>query len=104
MAKKIKWATMLPPDTFFYTIPFGQYGQRLTGEILAKHYPVPKGRKAHWRIRTEYKSFNNGILEVAVTPPDNSSNILYIHVGLEELDIACTCGMPDGKLCYHAYM
>jgi hypothetical protein len=104
MAKKIKFGTVLPPDTFFYTIPFEQPGQRFTRELLAKHYPVPTGRRAHMGIHTEYKAFKNGIVSVEVKAPDNSENMLFLHVGLTELDVACTCGMPDGKLCYHAYM
>jgi hypothetical protein len=104
MAKKIKLETMLPHDTFFYTIPFKQPGQRLKREILAKHFPVPKGRRAHMGINAEYKSFTNGIVSVHVKLPDNSENMLYLHIGLEELDIACSCGMPDEKLCHHAYM
>lgn len=104
MPKKIKLGTILPPDTFFYTIAFEQPGQRLTREMLEKHYPVPKGRKAHMGIHTEYKAFKNGMVSVEVKAPDNSENMLFLHVGLIELDVACTCGMPDGKLCYHAYM
>lgn len=105
MAKnKIKLATILPPDTFFYAIPFEQSGQRLTREILTEHFPVPKGRKAHWGIHTEYKGFKNGLVSVEVKAPDNSLNMLFLHVGLTELEVACTCGMPEAKLCYHAYM
>ena len=104
MAKKIKLGTILPHDTFFYTIQFEQPGQRLTREILAKHFPVPKGRRAHMGINAEYKGFTNGIVSVKVRLPDNSENMLYLHVGLEELEVACTCGMPDRKLCHHAYM
>ena len=104
MAKKIKLGTILSNDTFFYTIPFEQPGQTLTREILAEHFPVPKGRKAHWGIHTEYKSFKNGLVSVEVKTPDNSVNMLFLHVGLTELEVACTCGMSEAKLCYHAYM
>lgn len=103
MSKKIKLGTILPADTFFYTIPFEQSNQRLTREMLEKHYPVPKGRRAHMGIHTEYKAFKNGIVSVEVKAPDNSENVLFLHVGLNELDVACTCGMPGNKLCYHAY-
>ncbi|WP_295795922.1 hypothetical protein [Mucilaginibacter sp.] len=103
-AKKTKLSTVLSPDTFFYTISFEQPKQRLTREILEKHFPVPKGRKAHRGIHTEYKNFKNRLVSVSVKLPDNSENMLSLHVGLDELDVACTCGMPDRKLCYHAYM
>ncbi len=43
-------------------------------------------------------------MSVEVKAPDNSENRLFLHVGLTELDVACTCGMPEEKLCYHAYM
>ena len=104
MAKKIKLATILPPDTFFYTISFEQPGQRVTREMLTRHFPEPKGRRAHMGIHTEYKAFKNGLISVEVKTPDNSENMLFLHIGLAELDVACTCGMPEGKLCYHAYM
>jgi hypothetical protein len=104
MAKKTQVGTILPHDTFFYTIPFEQPHQRLTRDMLKAHYLVPKGRRAHMGIHTEYKAFKNGIISVEVKSPDNSKNMLFMHVGLTELDVACTCGMPGGKLCYHAYM
>jgi hypothetical protein len=104
MAKKIKLGTILPHDTFFYTMRFEQPGQRVTREMLEKHFPEPKGRRAHMGIHTEYKAFKNGLVSVEVKAPDNSENMLFLHVGLTELDVACTCGMPEGKLCYHGYM
>ena len=104
MAKKIKPGTILPHDTFFYTIPFERVDQRLTRGVLGKHYSAPKGRRAHMGIHADYKAFENGLVSVTVKLNDNSENILFLHVGLTELDVACTCGMPDGKLCYHAYM
>jgi hypothetical protein len=104
MAKKRKLGTILPADTFFYTIQFEQSGQNLTRELLAKHFPVPNGRKAYMGNHAEYTSFKNGLVTVQVKSPDNSENMLFLHVGLTELDVACTCGMPNGKLCYHAYM
>lgn len=55
-------------------------------------------------IHAEYRGFTNGMVSVDVKLPDHSENRLYLHVGLAELDLACTCGMPDGKLCHHAYM
>jgi hypothetical protein len=103
-AKKTKVGTILDLDTFFYTIPLEPPKQRLTREILGQHFPVPKGRRAHMGIDAEYKSFKNGLVSVSVKLPDNSENMLFLHVGLTELDIACTCGMPDRNLCYHAYM
>ncbi len=104
MAKKIKLGTILPPNTFFYTIPIEQPGQSVTRAMLAQHFPEPKGRRAHMVMHTEYKAFKNGLISVEVKAPDNSENVLFLHVGLTELDVACTCGMPEGKLCYHAYM
>ncbi|MDP9076433.1 MAG: hypothetical protein M3O71_03335 [Bacteroidota bacterium] len=92
--------TILDPDTFFYAPP----KRRLTREVIAKHFPVPKGRKAHMGIDAEYKSFKNGLVSVSVKLPDHSENMLFLHVGLNELEVACTCDMPDRKLCYHAYM
>jgi len=103
-AKKTKLGTILSPNTFFYTIPLEKPKQRLTREELAKHFTVPKGRRAHMGIHTEYKGFKNGLISVNVKLPDNSEHMLFLHVGLTELDVACTCGMPDKNLCYHAYM
>ena len=104
LAKRIKPGAIIPADTFFYTIPLEQKSQRLTRVLLEKHFPSPKGRKAYMGNKVEYKSYKNGIVSVEVTLNDNSQNMLYLHVGLDELHIACTCGMPEDKLCYHAYM
>jgi hypothetical protein len=104
MAKQLKTGAILPADTFFYTILLELPGQRLTREILDKHYPVPKGRKAFMGNHYEFKSYANGIVSVKLNLNDNSENTLSLHTGLDELHIACTCGMSEGKLCYHAYM
>ncbi len=103
-AKQTKLGTILSPGTFFYTIPFERGSQRLTREILDKHYPVTKGRKAFMGNHYEFKSYVNGMVSVKLNLNDGSENMLYLHTGLNELHIACTCGMPDEKLCYHAYM
>jgi hypothetical protein len=104
MAKRIKPGDLIAADTFFYTIPLEQNTQRLTRAILEKHFPSPKSRKAYMGNRVEYKSYKNGIVTAEVSLNDQSQNMLYLHVGLEELHIACACGMPEEKLCYHAYM
>ena len=104
MAKKQKLGTILSPDTFYYVIPFDRPDQKLTREVLSKHYSPPKGRRAYMGIHTEFKGFKNGLVHVEVKLPDHSENMLFLHVGLVELDVACTCGMPDEKLCHHAYM
>lgn len=87
-AKKTKLGTIISPGTFFYTIPLESPKLRLTRETLAKHFPVPKGRKAHRGIHTEYKGFKNGLVSVSVKLLDNSQNMLFLHVGLAELDVA----------------
>jgi hypothetical protein len=102
-AKKEKVAT-LPHDAFFYSLPLKQNKQRLTREMLEKHYPVPKGRKAHMGIKTVYKSYIHNLVTIEVNLNDQSHNTLFLQVGLTDLDVACTCDMPDDKLCYHAYM
>ncbi|MDB5122510.1 MAG: hypothetical protein JWP94_639 [Mucilaginibacter sp.] len=104
MAKKIKLGTILPNDTFFYSISFDQPCQKVTREALKTHFPEPRGYRAYMGIHTEYKGFTNGLVVVQVKLPESTEHMLYLHVGLAELDIACTCGMPDGKLCRHAYM
>ncbi|TFF29708.1 hypothetical protein [Mucilaginibacter psychrotolerans] len=43
-------------------------------------------------------------MTVKVNPNDGSKNHLYLHVEREELNVACTCGMPNEKLCYHAFI
>jgi hypothetical protein len=52
----------------------------------------------------QFVNFENSILTVKVNPNDNSQNHLYIHIENDELHVACTCGMPDDKLCYHAFI
>jgi len=103
MKKNIKPGIILPQDTFFYTISL-ESGQGLTREMLELHYPVPKGRKVYMGNHVEYKGFKNALISVEAKLSDGSENMLYLHVGLTELDIACTCGMPGEKLCFHAFM
>jgi len=103
MKKNIKPGIILPQDTFFYTISL-ESRQGLTREMLELHYPVPKGRKVYMGNHVEYKGFKNALISVEAKLSDGSENILYLHVGLTELDIACTCGMPGEKLCFHGFM
>ncbi|PAW93918.1 hypothetical protein CKK33_10600 [Mucilaginibacter sp. MD40] len=102
--KKRKDAVIIPSDMFFYIIPLIPSRQRLTREDLATHYEPPKGRKAYMGNHYKLISFENSILTVQVHPSDGSENHLYLHVELDELHVACTCGMPDDKLCYHAFI
>lgn len=102
--KKRKDAVIIPAELFFYTIPFTSMCQRLTREELAAHYEVPKGRKVWMGNHYQFISFENSILTVKVNPNDGSENHLYLHVERDDLHVACTCGMPDDKLCYHAFM
>lgn len=103
-AKKRKQAVIIPADLFFYPIPLTQPGQYLTRDELQKHFPLPKGRKAFMGNDEVFISFENSILTVKVNLNDNSENYLYLHVERDELHVACTCGMPGERLCYHAFM
>lgn len=103
-AKKRKEAVIIPSDMFFYAIPLPWPQLHLTRDELAKHYEPPKGRKAYMGNHYQFISFENSILTVKVNPNDNSENHLYLHVEKDELNIACTCGMPDNKLCYHGFI
>jgi hypothetical protein len=103
-AKKRKEAVIIPADLFFYPIPLTQPRQRLTREELSKHFEAPKGRKAYMGNHEQFISIENSILTVKVNLNDNSENQLYLHVEQTELHVACTCGMPGEKLCYHAFM
>ncbi|MDN3584500.1 hypothetical protein QWZ17_26740 [Mucilaginibacter flavus] len=103
-AKKRKEAVIIPSEMFFYAMPFKSSRQRLTREDLAEHYEPPKGRKAYMGNHYLLISFENSILTVKVNPNDGSENHLYLHVERDELNVACTCGMPGDKLCYHAFI
>ncbi|MEP6846763.1 MAG: hypothetical protein ABI861_12200 [Panacibacter sp.] len=103
-AKKRKEAVIIPSDMFFYTIPLPWPRLHLTRDELAKHYEPPKGWKAYMGNHYQLISFENSILTVKVNPNDNTENHLYLHVEKNELHVACTCGMPDDKLCYHAFI
>jgi hypothetical protein len=103
-AKKRKEAVIIPADLFFYPIPLTHPHWHLTRDELCKHFEAPKGRKAYMGNHEEFISFENSILTVKVNLNDGSENHLYLHVEKDELDVACTCGMPNEKLCYHAFM
>lgn len=103
-AKKRKEAVIIPAELFFYPIPLTQPSQHLTREELRKHFEAPKGRKAYMGNDEEFISFQNSILTVKVHLNDNSEYYLYLHAESEELHVACSCGMPGDKLCFHAFM
>jgi hypothetical protein len=101
--KTLKAGNILPPDTFFYTIPLDPASQCLTRTMLNGHYPA-LGKKAFMGNHCDYISYAHGILTTQLFLNDNTQYRLSMHVGLAELHIACSCGMPDEKLCRHAYL
>ncbi|HEK20060.1 MAG: hypothetical protein C0191_00045 [Mucilaginibacter sp.] len=103
--KKIKKeAVIIPADLFFYPIPLTQPDQWLTQEDLYEHFEPPKGRKEYMGNKEEFISFEYGIATIKLKLINDSEYLLYLHVEKEELHIACTCGMPDEKLCFHAFI
>jgi hypothetical protein len=104
-AKKIKKeAVIIPTDLFFYPIPLTQPGQLLTRDELYRHYEPPKERKVYMGNQDEFLSFESGIATVRLKLNDDSTYYLYLHVEKEELHIGCTCGMPEERLCFHAFI
>jgi len=104
-AKKIKKeAVIIPTDLFFYPIPLTQPDQLLTRDELYRHYDPPKGRKVYMGNQDEFLSFESGIATVRLKLNDDSMYYLYLHVEKEELHIGCNCGMPEEKLCFHAFI
>lgn len=101
--RKLKSDFILSADTFFYTIPLRKPDQHLTRDMLDEHYPM-LGRKAYMGNHCDYISYAHGMLTVEVFLNDGSQNNLFMHVGIEELHVACSCGMPGDKLCLHTYM
>jgi hypothetical protein len=103
LVKKKPQTSIVPADTFFYTIPLEPNQLILTRAMLAEHYAVPKGYKAYYGNRVEYVSYSHGIVAISVTLKDNNSHNLYLHVEPGALHVACTCSMPEDKMCHHAY-
>jgi hypothetical protein len=100
--KTLKAGNILPPDTFFYTIPLEASSQCLTRDMLGEHHPVLR-KKDFMGNHCDYVSYKHGILTTKLFQGDHSEYMLFMHVGLKELHVACSCGMPDEKLCRHAY-
>lgn len=104
MKKRIKTINILSPDIFFYTIPLENSELILKKEVLNKHYePLPKGRNAHMGIHESYVSYANEIFKIAVYLVNVEVKHIYLHINIDEIQVACECGMPGGKLCAHAY-
>ncbi|QJD97709.1 hypothetical protein HH214_18430 [Mucilaginibacter robiniae] len=71
---------------------------------MYKHFQPPKGRKAYMGNQEEFISFENGIATIKLKMNDNAIYHLYLHAEIDELHVACTCGMPGEKLCFHAFI
>jgi hypothetical protein len=100
---KIK-PTIIPADTFFYTIPLTEGPLRLTRTMLEQHYLLPKGRKLYSGNQVEYISYQYGIITVTAKLSGRPVETLHLHAEPETLHIACSCGMPGGTLCINAYI
>ncbi len=103
-AKNIQLETIIPPDTFFYIIPFENDDLILTKEVLYKHFESPLKTKRH-TDRTTIGSiiYGNDIFTVEVTVRYEQRKNLMVHIGRDEISVSCECGMPGGLLCQHAY-
>jgi hypothetical protein len=101
--KKIK-PTVIPTDTFFYAIPLIEGPLRLTRTMLEQHYQLPKGRKLYYGNSVEYISYQHGMVTVESKLSGRPVETLHLHSEPETLHIACSCRMPGGTLCVHAYI
>jgi hypothetical protein len=104
MKKDKRTANLLPSGTFFYMLPFGDSGQSMTREMLFPHFPEAEGEKQNIEDRLGLENYVNGVLTAIVYLNDGSINSIYLHIGLEAMYIACSCGMPGKKLCHHAFI
>lgn len=103
-AKEKKQSVRLSADTFFYVITLENGELMFTRDMLEKHYPVPKSRKLYYGNQVDYTGYSSGIVSVYIKLNNGEINSLYLHVEPDALHVACTCGMPDGQMCLHAYI
>lgn len=104
MKKRISSNNRLSPDTFFFTIPFENDQLILTKQVLNKYYePVPKDRELYRSAFESYISYEKEIIKIAVYLVDVEVKYIYLHMAIDELHVACDCGMPGDKLCAHAF-
>jgi hypothetical protein len=105
MPYKQKVPFVAPPlETFFYMIPLEPCCFALKRSMLEAHYPIPKSRKLYYGNKVEYISYARGVVTVTVQLNSGVTATLYLHAELDALHVACTCSMPDEKLCLHAYI
>lgn len=103
MKNQKKELNILPADTFYFTFPLSG-NMIFTKEILNKYYEqLPRSSRGYYGRYAEYLDFQNGIVKLGVTMPDEKLTHLYLHVSLKELHVACDCKMPGEKLCRHGY-
>ena len=104
MSKPLIKSLILPPNTYFFSIPFENSDMRLTNTLLEKYYEnVPKGHRAYMGVKREFISYEIDMITMSVLLPGDTLHYVYLHVEPMELFIGCTCGMPSEKLCKHGY-
>jgi hypothetical protein len=102
-----KWITsgdIIPANTLFYKLPLERHFY-LTLQTLNEHFgKVPAGYKHLLGIWARYISFKLELVKMLVHIKDTlPEHFILFHVSSGELEISCDCGMPEGKLCMHAY-
>jgi len=104
MLKHIKPRSILPADAKFYPLRLIDEGFHLSVETLNRHYsPVPTAKNSFKGVWAKCVGFENELVKVEVTIPDEKPRYLFIHVDKEEMQVYCDCGMPGAQLCKHAY-
>lgn len=104
MAKYIKPQYILPADAKFFIIPLPEDSFKLRMATLNKYYsPLPKKPKDRYGKSSRFISFRKAIATISVSMPNETDNLLFVHVEIGELHVSCQCGRCDFRLCPHAY-
>lgn len=95
---------IFPPDAYYYKIQMRDGKQRLSYQIINDEFINPPSIEELEEISVSYLSFINDFCQIEVLLPNQDVFILNLFMRPMDLNIACTCGMPDGSLCYHSYV
>lgn len=93
------------PANIPYIIQLDNDYYGLTQEMINQNVDAKTRRRKDWQhVKLQFLSLENGVLQLAVTSPQDKERFeLTVVIEKDKLQVSCSCGQPVEKLCRHAY-
>lgn len=93
---------IVPDNVSFFSIPYQEHRFQVYDKQLDALYSIRRDEPKPENTKLTLNYFDGQVLAIGMICLGHQEN-LYFHVGIDELEIGCTCGKENG-LCLHGYL